>query len=604
MNMPTQPAMAPVDISMRREGAAVYLSSRRPLAPHHRTLGELFLDRSETGGDAVWLGDRRSPDEPWRSIGWGEGRSAAQRLATGLLEAGASSTRSVLVLSGNSLEHGLLTVACHLAGIPICPVSVPYSLLSQDHEKLKMIAAAVEPGLVFVDDLEAFGRAIASVQSTSPGVRVLAPDAEAPAIDFWDLATNSAELDESVTRDLEGDSVAKYLFTSGSTGRPKGVVNTHAMLTANQQAIAQVWPFLDEEPFVISDWLPWSHTFGGNHNFNMVLHRSGSLYVDRGKPTPDLVATTLANLRSVRPTVMFNVPAGFAALAQLLEDDPAAAEEVCERLRLIFYAAAALPDETWKRLEAITRRATGRPVAMTSSWGATETAPAATSAHFPLDRAGVIGVPLPGVELKLIDGPKTEVRVRGPNVTPGYLGLPASVTAEAFDEEGFYRIGDAVRLADPDDPNAGLVFDGRIAEDFKLSSGTWVSVTAVRIAVLDAAAGLIGDAVVAGHDRNEIGLLVWPGPGAGGQTPDISTEPTFLAAVRAAVETYNAAHPNSSARIARVAVLGSPPDLDADEITDKGYINQQAVLGNRSDVVESLFDDVEWPPTQLDLRRT
>jgi feruloyl-CoA synthase len=378
---------------------------------------------------------------------------------------------------------------------------------------------------------------------------------------------------------------------------PKGVLNTHGMLCANQQSLAQIWPFTEATPPVLVDWLPWNHTFGGNHDFNLILKRGGTLYIDAGRPAPPLIPTTVRNLKEIAPTIYFNVPAGFGALLPYLERDAELRARFFERLELIFYAGAALPQDLWERLEAVAIRERGEPVRMTSSWGLTETSPLATSAHFPIDRAGVIGVPVPGVEIKLTPfEDKLEMRVKGPNVTPGYLGEP-ELTAKAFDEDGWYRTGDAGRLADPDDSNAGLVFDGRVVEDFKLTTGTFVSVGNLRVAVLAAASPLLMDAVVCGHDRDYVGLLAWLNVGAARElagAPDAPPEELvrderIAAFVREKLAAHNAAHPGSSTCVRRVVLLAEPPSLDANEITDKGYVNQRASLARRAAEVEALF---------------
>jgi feruloyl-CoA synthase len=397
---------------------------------------------------------------------------------------------------------------------------------------------------------------------------------------------------------IRADTIAKILFTSGSTGLPKGVINTHGMLTANQQQIFQLWPFLAEQPLVLVDWLPWNHTFGGNHNFNLVLRHAGTLYIDGGRPMPGLVEQTVRNLTEVSPTISFNVPAGYAALLPYLERDEAFARSFFAKLRLIFYAGAALPQDLWDRLEAASARVTGERIPMTSSWGMTETAPMATMAHFHIDQAGPVGVPAPGVELKLVPtGTKLEVRVRGPNVTPGYWKRPDLIRA-AFDQDGFYIPGDAVRFSDPADPAQGLVFDGRLAEDFKLTTGTWVHVGALRVGVLAAASPVLQDAVVAGENRDFIGLLAWPngagcqkliGDGAPASAADLARHPRVRAHLAAALARWNEAHGGASQHIARVLILADPPSIDANEITDKGYINQRLALERRKSDVERLF---------------
>jgi len=438
-----------------------------------------------------------------------------------------------------------------------------------------------------LSSLDLAGREVVASRNSKnlAGVTPFAQLAETPA---------SAAVDAAAAA-ITPDTVAKILFTSGSTGLPKGVINTHGMLTANQQQIFQLWPFLAEQPLVLVDWLPWNHTFGGNHNFNMVLRHAGTLYIDGGKPLPGLVEETVRNLSEVGPTICFNVPAGYAALIPFLERDDAFARSFFATLRLIFYAGAALPQDLWRRLEDISARAVDERIPMTSSWGMTETAPMATMAHFLIEHAGPIGVPAPGVDIKLVPGAKIEVRVRGPNVTPGYWKRP-DLTQEAFDDEDFYRPGDAVRFADPKDPTQGLVFDGRLAEDFKLLTGTWVHVGALRVGVLAAASPALQDAVVAGENRDFIALLAWPNVGGcqkliGADVPasELAHHPRLREHVRTCVARWNAANSGASQHVARVLILAEPPSIDANEITDKGYINQRLALERRKADVEQLF---------------
>lgn len=411
-------------------------------------------------------------------------------------------------------------------------------------------------------------------------------------------STSPGQALEVAVAGITPDSIAKILFTSGSTGMPKGVINTHRMLTSNQQAIVQVWPFLQDRPLVLVDWLPWNHTFGGNHNFNMVLRNAGSLYIDAGKPVPALVGETVRNLSEVSPTVYFNVPAGYAALLPHLEKDEALARSFFANLRLIFYAAAALPQDLWTRLEALAVRTTGERIPLTASWGGTETAPLATSCHFLIDRAGVIGVPVPGVELKLVPiENKIEVRVRGPNVMPGYFKRP-HLTAQVFDEEGFYRPGDAVRFEDPDDASKGIVFDGRLAEEFKLTTGIWVHVGMLRVGVVGACSPVLQDAVITGADREYVGALAWLNVGgcqallgtdATASPAELARHPTIRAHVASAVACWNDEHASSSTRIRRMMLLADAPSIDLNEITDKGYINQRRALDCRKADVERLY---------------
>jgi feruloyl-CoA synthase len=446
----------------------------------------------------------------WRTVSYGSAVAAAGAIGQALLDQGLGPGRPLLVLSGNSVDHLLVTLGALTAGIPVAPASVAYSLQSRDHARIRAITELIGPGAVFAEDavrfapaLDALGAVPAIVSAGSRlGGRALAEL----------LATTPGPGVQAAFAGLKPDDTAKILLTSGSTGAPKGVLNTHRMLAANQQMIRQAWPFLADERPVIVDWLPWSHTFGGNHNVNMVLTAGGSLYIDGGRPAPGLFGQTIANLADVPRTVYFNVPAGYAQLIPALEVDPEFAARFFSWLRLAFNAAAALPPALRERLAALARKTTGREVPVTGSWGATETAPAVTSAHYPFDDARCIGVPLPGTEVKLVPaaGDAYEIRVKGPNVTPGYFARP-DLTAEAFDNEGYYRTGDAVGLANSGDLNAGLVFRGRLAEDFKLQTGTFVRVGAVRTALLSAIP-VLSDAVIAGEDRDCVCALAWLNP--------------------------------------------------------------------------------------------
>jgi feruloyl-CoA synthase len=504
------------------------------------------------------------------------------RLAQGLLDRGLAD-RPVMVLSGNSRLHLVVTLAAMTVGAPAVPTSVAYSLQSTDHAKLRAMAELVDPGLV-VAESAAFAGAVAAVGG---GRTVLSPELDG-AVRPDDLAAEPTDEVDRRCAALRRDDVAKILFTSGSTGTPKGVLNTHGMLSANQQQMRQVWPFLAEEPPVLLDWLPWSHTFGGNHDTNLVLTNGGTLWIDDGRPAPGLVERTVRNLADARPTVYLNVPAGYAALLPHLERDPAAAAAFLDRLRLGFFAAAALPQQLWDRLAKLASDH-GSAMQMTTSWGLTETAPAATSAHFPITRSDILGVPLPGVELALVPvGEKTEVRVRGANVTPGYYRRP-DLTAAAFDDEGFFRTGDAVALADSDDPAAGLLFRGRIAEDFKLSTGTFVSVGTLRPRLLSASQGLLTDAVICGENGDVVTALVWLAPDAASRLDDDGVPDESLRAELAATMQRLAAHGGGSSQcVERLLVLREPAGLDAGEITDKGYVNQRAVRERRSDDVALL----------------
>jgi feruloyl-CoA synthase len=572
--------------------------SREAVAPHHPSLARLFRAAVEREPDGLFLAEREAGGT-WRKLTY----RAARQIVDGL-ERGLSAGRPIMILSGNSIDHALLTLAGHTAGIPVSPISVAYSLQSQDHAKLKHIAELLDPGLVYVADTGPFAKALAAIGLTNLELVASRNGASLDGVTTFDDMTRSSPgpaLDKAIGA-IGPETIAKILFTSGSTGLPKGVINTHGMLTANQQQLAQIWPFLAEAPLVLLDWLPWNHTFGANHNFNLVLRHAGTLFIDGGRPVPTLIAETARNLGEISPTVYFNVPAGYAALLPLIERDEALARSFFAKLRLIFYAGAALPQDQWERLEAVALRTTGERIPMTSSWGTTETSPLSTAAHFMIERAGPIGVPVPGVELKLVPaGGKLEVRVRGPNVTPGYWKRP-DLTRAAFDAEGFYQPGDAVSFADPAEPAKGIVFDGRLAEDFKLTTGTWVAVGVLRIGVLAAASPALQDAVIAGENRDAIGMLAWLNAagccrliGRDVPLPELARQPAVREHVAAAITRWNADHPGSSLRIARVLLLPDTPSIDANEITDKGYVNQRAAIEFRRRDIDMLYADLPAP---------
>jgi feruloyl-CoA synthase len=554
--------LAPAAANLKRRGSNLYLRSPQKLGPFARCVTDWLVRWSDEAPERTFLAERKG--DGWRRISYREAYGAVRRIAQALLERGLDAERPVAILSDNSIDHALLALGAMHVGIPAAPISPAYSLMSQDFGKLKHIFELLKPGLVFTADPAKFAPALAAVGAQSTAVAEL-------------LETNPGSIMEREYLKVRGETVAKILFTSGSTGLPKGVINTHAMLCANQQQLAQCWPFVEDRPPVVVDWLPWNHTFGGNHNFNQILRNGGTLYIDGGKPLPGLVETTVRNLAELSPTMYFNVPRGYDLLLPYLERDEKLRQSFFGELDVLFYAAAALPQNLWDRLKSLG----GPRVAFLSAWGSTETSPLATSVHFHMDRPGVIGLPIPECELKLVPSAgKLEVRVRGPNVTPGYYKRP-DLTREAFDDEGFYRIGDMVKFADADDPAKGVVFDGRVAEDFKLTSGTWVRVGALRVKLIAAADPLIQDAVITGHGRAEIGALVFLSAAAKDRT-DVHER------LQGALRTL-AAEGGSSTHPRRLLVMTEPPSIDANEITDKGYINQRAVLERRAALVEKLY---------------
>ena len=580
------------------QAGQLVLRSADPLTAYPVTVVHSLRTWAEADPGHLLIAER-NPDGGWRRCSYGSAVAAASAIGQALLDRGLGPHRPLMLLSGNGVDHLLLTLGAMTAGVPVAPVSVAYSLQSHDHARIKAIADLIAPGAVFADDAVRFAPALDALSAVpaiiSQGIRTGADR-------LADLTGSrpGPEIEAAFGR-LAPDAIAKILFTSGSTGTPKGVLNTHRMLAANQQMMRQAWPFLTAERPVIVDWLPWSHTFGGNHNLNMIITAGGSLYVDAGRPAPGLFAQSIANLTEVPPTVYFNVPAGYAQLVPALEDDADFAKKFFSRLRLMFNAAAALPAGLRDRLGALARQTAGHAIPVTGSWGATETGPAVTTAHMDYDDARCIGVPLPGTEVKLVPAEDAyEIRVKGPMVTPGYFGRP-DLTAEAFDEDGFYRAGDAVALADPGDPGAGLLFRGRLAEDFKLATGTFVRVGAVRTALLSAVP-VLSDAVLAGEDRTCVCALAWLNASEArkllGEDPpadaDLVSHPglhEFLA--RALAEHNDDA--GSSARVERLLVMARPAELDAGEITDKGYVNQRKVLARRAALVEMLYAEPAPP---------
>ena len=565
-----------------------------PLQPYTRCVGAWLEHWAVTTPDALFLAERDAQGD-WRRLSYAQVRDRVGGLAQSLLDLKLPDG-PLVVLSDNAVDHALLLLAGMHVGRPVCTISSAYSRLTRDFTKLHGMLDALQPALVYAADAALYGPAVTGWRGEATAVFSQGADTVPGALSLsslLDAIETPAVL--AAYHAVRPDDVAKFLLTSGSTGVPKAVINSHRMLTANQQQIAQVWPFLNRHRLELLDWLPWSHTFGGNHNFNMVLAHGGSLHIDEGRPAPGLIDKTVRNLREVKPNFVFNVPRGFDMLLPYLEQDDGFAQDFFERLEAVFYAGAALPQSLWQRLEGVAQRVRGeggRRVWFTSAWGATETAPAITSVYWPIERAGCIGGPLPGAEIKFVpNGGKLEMRVRGPNVFPGYRNAP-ELSAKAFDADGFYLIGDAGRLVDEADPSQGVAFDGRVAEDFKLMSGTWVSVGTLRVRAVSALTPLAADVVVTGHDREEVGLLVFPSPAARELSPEVLAE-----RLRAALLAMRQDGGGSSQAPTRARMLDEPPSVDVGEITDKGYVNQRAVLQRRAAEVIALYSNVPDPRT-------
>ncbi len=598
----------PAIIADRRADGTIWLKSTAPLQPHARCVGDWLEHWARQTPERIFLGERSSVEVPWTTVTYQDALRRVRSTAAWILAQGLSAGRPLVILSDNSIDHALFALAAMHVGVPAVAISPAYSLLSKDFDKLRSMIALLEPGAIYVSSMTPFGPALAAIQSLH-SANIVSGDAEShDAIPFRDIAaTPETDAVEAAFAAVTPDTIAKFLFTSGSTGTPKAVINSQRMLTSSQQAKAQTWSFLESagDDLVILDWLPWSHTFGANHNFNLVLRNGGTLYIDSGKPAPSLFATSLANLRSVMPSVYFNVPRGFDMLIAALRDDEELRHRFFGEVKFAFYAGAALPQNLWDALEELSIKTVGRALPMVSAWGSTETSPLATDCHFQAKRSGNIGVPIPGTELKLVpSGDKLEVRVRGPNVTPGYWKAP-ELTAQAFDADGFYRIGDAVTFADPLRPELGLFFDGRVAEDFKLNSGTWVSVGTLRVAGIAALAPLAQDIVVSGHGGDQVRFLVFPNiaacrahaglPDSAGVNEVIGSD-KVRAAIAQGLAKLRTQGGGSSGHATRAVLLAEPASVDGGEITDKGYINQRAVLTRRANAVAVLDDDTstEW----------
>jgi feruloyl-CoA synthase len=607
----TTPRYRPVPFGVTRvqvrEGApgTRYVQAELPLGAYARRLSDFLVHWAEAEPERTFmarrepLGDGRTGD--WQRISYAQALDGARRIGQALLDRKLSAERPVVILSENTLEHALMSLGCIYAGVPYCPVSPAYATISQDYDKLRHVLDTLTPGLVFAADGARYGRAITATVGADVEVVLAQGTVEGRAATSFETLCNTTPTKavDDAMHAVRPDTIAKFLFTSGSTKMPKPVINTHRMWCANLQQITLSMPVIAEAPPVFVDWLPWNHTFGGNHNVGLTLMHGGTLYIDDGKPTAALIGETLRNLREIAPTLYFNVPTGFEMIAQAMKTDAELRRKLLSRVRMFFYSGAGLAQPVWDSLHQTAEAEVGERIVMATGLGMTESAPSAMFTNSPNVKAGDIGTPVPGMTLKLIDvDGKTEVRYRGPNVTPGYW-RSEQATRDAFDEEGYLCTGDAVQWIDPHDVHRGLKFDGRIAEDFKLSTGTFVSVGPMRAKVIVTGAPYVQDVVLTGLNMKEVGALIFPSPacrtvsGLGADAPweaVLASEPVRQR-LQAVINQLAREATGSANRIARALLLAEPPSIDKGEVTDKGSINQRAVLKHRDALVQALHDD-------------
>ncbi|MFZ2738897.1 MAG: feruloyl-CoA synthase [Burkholderiaceae bacterium] len=598
---------------VRHAADATYLGADQVLQDYAYRMTDRLIHWAQVAPDRTLFarrepGTNAMPNGAWQHLSFKQALGAARSIGQALLDRGLNANRPLAILSENSLEHAMLALGAMYAGIPYCAVSPPYSLVSQDFAKLRHVLATLTPGLVYASDWARYGRAIEATVPALTEVVVNAIDSKPSATNpnpartistFDQLKSTTATPRVDAAMQATGpDTIVKFLFTSGSTKLPKAVINTQRMICANQQQMKQSMPAVAADPLVLVDWMPWNHTAGGNHNFYMVLHNGGTMYIDDGKPTPALLPETLRNLSEIAPTWYFNVPVGFEAIANAMKSDPVLRKNFLSRVHQLFYAGASLAQPVWDSLYASAEKEFGERVVMTAGLGMTESGPFGLFVTTPHSKAGDLGLPAPGLELKLVPmSDKVEVRYRGPNITPGYWRNDEA-TKTAFDDEGFFCTGDAVKWIDEADIHQGLRFDGRIAEDFKLSTGTFVSVGPLRAKIIGAGAPYVQDAVITGLDRREVGALLFPSPQIRrlSQLPDsaplaeVLTSAPVMAWLQGLVDLLAQSATGSASRIVRALLLTEPPSIDLGEVTDKGSINQRAVLKHRDSLVQALYD--------------
>ena len=581
-------------VSERKSDGTILLRCPHPLAPYPTKLTERLEYWAATAPAHTFLA-QRTPSG-WRKLGYGEALDCVQRIGGALLRRDLSPERPLVILSGNDIEHALLGLGAMYVGIPYAPISPAYALMSNDFGKLSSIIDLLTPGLVFAADGQAYARAIDAVVPSGVEVVVTRNPIAGRATTLLEtlLAPRATGAAETAHASVGPDTIAKLLFTSGSTGTPKAVINTQRMWCSNQAMILSQLAFFAEEPPVIVDWAPWHHTAGGNHNFGFVLYNGGTLYIDEGKPLPGAIETTVKNLREIATNWYFTVPKGYEALLSYFRTDAELRKAFFRDLKVLWFAGAALSQSVFDEMQELALATRGERIMFLTGLGSTETAPMAIARMWQSEDSTNMGVPVPGVELKLVPSHgKLEARVRGPNVTPGYW-RQGELTAGAFDDEGFYRLGDALKFADPTDPRAGLLFDGRVAEDFKLATGTWVNVGPLRARLLQAIEPYARDVVITGADRNEIGALIFPNVEAcrglaPGRTADVSSDARVREELRARLAAFASTSTGSSNRVCCAILLAEPPSLDAGEMTDKGSINQRTVLEKRAALVDELY---------------
>ena len=586
-----------LDVEKREDGTLI-LRSPIKLEKCEINVGNKFKKTCEQVPENIWLAERENGE--WTKLSYKKALKNINSISQYIIDNGLNQKKPIMILSGNSINHGLLNVAGLFCGVPVAPISVAYSLMSSDYAKLKHCFELVDPGLIFVEDGIMFEKALENLPLDN--IKVICT--KNPVLKYnMELFKNllcivpNNEIEKTYNA-VTPSYIAKYLFTSGSTGMPKGVINTQKMLCVNMQQGHQVRPQEFGESIIV-DWLPWNHTMGGNLSLNGIFWNGGTMYIDNGKPIPSLFLNTIKNLKEISPTSYGSVPAGLAMLLEALKSDKDLCKSFFKNLSFISYGGASLPSEIWYGIRDLAKNTTGNDIDLVSGWGSTETAPLSTSTYFKLDKPGNIGLPVPGIEIKMIPvGNKMELRVKGPNVTPGYLKRD-DLTKKAFDEEGFYIIGDAGRLVDANDPSRGIDFDGRVVENFKMLTGTWVDVGSLRLAVVNSCAPLMQDGLVTGHDKNYLGFLAWPNIeackkflGQELEVKEIINHPLLREEIKRNIVIHNKNFPGSSTKIKKLILMHIPPSFDNNEITDKGYVNQSSALASRADLVNKLYDNL------------